>query len=59
METGQSNKLIKLHLDHYVCEMLYEYKGYIKKSLRPERVPSSPGVILGQESSLVLQDPAK
>ncbi len=33
MEIEQSNRLIKLHLDHYVCRMLTEYKTYIKKSL--------------------------
>ncbi len=41
MEIEQSNRSIKLHLDHYICEMLNEYKAYIKKSLRPKRVPSS------------------
>jgi hypothetical protein len=30
MEIKQSNRLIKLHIDHYVSEMLNEYKGYIK-----------------------------
>ena len=35
MEVEQDNKTIKLHLDHYVHEMLTdsEYKDYIKKSL--------------------------
>ena len=49
MEVEQDNKTIKLHLDHYVQEMLAEYKDYIKKSLRPKRVPISPGVILRPE----------
>ena len=31
MEVEQDNKTIKLHLDHYVHEMLTEYKDYIKK----------------------------
>ncbi len=49
MEVEQDNKTIKLHLDHYVQEMLTEYKDYIKKSLRPKRVPNSPGVVLRPE----------
>jgi hypothetical protein len=39
MEIEQSNRSIKLNLGHYVREMLNEYKGYIKKSLRPKSVP--------------------
>ena len=34
---------LKLHLGHYIQEMLAEYKDYIKKSLRPKRVPISSG----------------
>jgi hypothetical protein len=45
MEIEQSNRSIKLHLDHYIREMLNEYKTYIKKLLRPKRVPFSPGVV--------------
>ncbi len=39
--------------------MLNEYKAYIKKSLRPKRVPFSPGVILRPEDSPTLPDPSK
>jgi hypothetical protein len=59
MEIEQSNRSIKLHLDHYIREMLNEYKTYIKKSLRPKRVPFSPGVILRSEDSPTLPDPSK
>jgi hypothetical protein len=59
MEIEQSNRSIKLHLDHYVREMLNEYKTYIKKSLRPKRVPFSPGVVLRPEDSPTLPDPSK
>ena len=45
IQVEQGNKKIKLHLDHYVQEMLTEYKGYIKKSLRPKRVPMGPGIV--------------
>jgi hypothetical protein len=59
MEIEQSNRSIKLHLDHYVSEMLNEYKTYIKKSLRPKRVPFSPGVVLRPEDSPPIPDPSK
>ena len=59
MEIEQSNRSIKLHLDHYIREMLNEYKAYIKKSLRPKRNPFSPGVILRPEDSPILPDPSK
>ena len=59
MEIEQSNRSIKLHLDHYIREMLNEYKVYIKKSLRSKRVPFSPGVILRPEDSPTLPDPSK
>ena len=48
MEVEQDNKTIKLHLDHYVQETLAEYKDYIKKSLRPKRVPISLGFFFVQ-----------
>ncbi len=41
----QGNMSIQLHLDHYVCNIFDEYKGYIQKLLRPTRVPISPGII--------------
>ncbi len=59
MEIEQSNRSIKLHLDHYIRKMLNEYKAYIKKSLQPKRVPFSPGVVLRPEDSPTLPDPSK
>jgi hypothetical protein len=38
MEVQQTKPGIKLHLDHYIQEPLYEYKAFIKKSLRPKKV---------------------
>ncbi len=58
-EIEQSNSSIKLHLDHYVCEMLNEYKAYIKKSQRPKRFPISPEVVLQPKNSPILPDSAK
>ncbi len=42
MEVEQPGEVIKLHLDSYIQEVLKDYKEYIKKSLRPKRVPMSP-----------------
>ena len=39
--------------------MLAEYKDYIKKSLRPKRVPISPGVFLRPEDCPEVPDPLK
>ena len=46
MQVEQKDDTIKLHLDHYVQEMLTEYKDYIKRSLRIKRVPMNPGLVL-------------
>ncbi len=59
MEIEQSNRLIKLHLNHYIREMLNAYKAYIKKLLRPKCVPFSPGVIFRPEDSSTLLDRSK
>ncbi len=56
MDVEKDKKTIKLHHDHYVQEMLTDY---IKKSLRPKRVPISPGVILRPEDCPELPDPSK
>ena len=40
MEVEQPGKVIKLHLDSYIQEVLKDYKEYIKKSFRPKRVPN-------------------
>ena len=40
MEVEQPGKVIKPHLDNYIQEVLKDYKEYIKKSLRPKRVPN-------------------
>ena len=45
MAVEQKDKSIKIHLDNYVKDVLTEYSAYIKKSLRPKKVPISPGVV--------------
>ena len=59
MEVEQPGKVIKLHLDSYVQEVLAEYKAYIKKALRPKRVPMTPGIVLTNEDCPILPDPRK
>ncbi len=46
MEVEQPGKVIKLHLDSYIQEVLKDCKEYIKESLRPKRVLMSPGLVL-------------
>ncbi len=52
-------KMIRLHLDTYIQKVLAEYKEYIQKALRPNRVPMSPGVVLNNEDCPVVPDPHK
>jgi hypothetical protein len=59
MEVKQSGKTIKLHLDCYIQQVLAGYKVYIKKMLRPKKVPISPGVILNPEDVPELPDQHK
>jgi hypothetical protein len=56
MEVGQNDENIKLHLDHYIQTVLAEYRDYIKKALRPKKVPISPGVVLHPEQAPAVPD---
>ena len=59
MVVEQSDKSIKIHLDNYVKDVVAEYAEYIKKSLRPKKVPISPGVAFKAEDNPELPDPLK
>ena len=59
MEVEQPGKVIRLHLDTYIQEVLTEYKEYIKKALRPKRVLMTPGNILTNEDCPITPDPRK
>ena len=59
MEVEQDDTGIKLHLDHYIQTVLSEYTEYIKKSLRPKKVPISPGVILHPDQVPAVPDKLK
>ena len=59
MEVEQPGKVIRLHLDSYIQEVLTEYKAYIKKALRLKKVPMSPGIVLNNEDCPITPDPRK
>ncbi len=59
MEVEQPGRVIRLHLDSYIQEVLTEYKAYIKKALRPKKVPMSPGTVLNNEDCPITPDPRK
>ncbi len=59
MEAEQTGKVIRLHLDKYIRSVLDEYKEFIKKSLRPKRVPMSPGLVLNDEGCPAIPDPRR
>ena len=50
IEVEQPGKVIFLHLDNYINEVLEEYKAYIKKMLRVKRLP----IQLGSYSRLTI-----
>ncbi len=56
MVVEQEGKCIEIHLDNYVKEVVAEYSGYIKTSLRPKKVPIFPGVAFKSED---VPDPTK
>ncbi len=59
MVVGQEDECIKTHPDNYVKEVIAEYSDYSKKSLRPKKVPISPGVTFRTMDVPELPDPLK
>ncbi len=59
MVVEQSDKSIKIPLDNYVKDVVAKYVVYIKKVLRPKKVPISPGVAFKAEDVSELPDPLK
>ena len=55
----QSNKSINIHLDNYIKDVLNDYSAYIKKSMRPKKVPISQGVVFKAEDIPDSPDPRK
>ncbi len=50
MDMEQLCKVIRPHLHSNIQEVLTEYKAYIKKALRQNKVPMSAGLILTNEN---------
>ncbi len=61
MQVEQSTRSIKIHLDHYIKEVVAGYvdSSYIRKAIRPKKVPIAPNVVLRPEDTPDLQDPCK
>ena len=59
MAVEQKGKSIMIHLDNYIKDVLTEYLVYNKKSLRPKKVPISPGVVFKAEDIPDFPDPRK
>ncbi len=51
LEVEQGKGQIRLHLDTYVNEMLEEYKTYIKRDLKQEKIPMQPGFVLTKDDA--------
>ena len=56
MVVEQKGTSIMSHLDNYVKEVVAGYSEYTKRSLRPEKVPISPGVASKAEDIPKLPD---
>jgi hypothetical protein len=59
MQVEQTARSIKIHLDHYSKEVLAGYAEYIRKAIRPKKVPKAPNVIPRPEDTPDLPDPRK
>ncbi len=51
LEVEQDKGQIQLHHDTYVNEMLEEYKAYIKRDLKPKKIPMQHGVVLTKDDA--------
>ncbi len=56
MVVQREAKSVKIHLDNYVKDVITECLGYIKKWLRPKKLPISLGVAFKAEHVLELPD---
>jgi hypothetical protein len=59
MQVDQTARSIKIHLDHYIKEVVAEYVEYIRNAIRPKKVPIAPNVDLRPEDTPYLPDPRK
>ena len=57
VQVEQSARSIKIHLDHYIKEVVAGYAEYIRKAIRPKKAPIAPNVVLRPEDTPNLPDP--
>ncbi len=51
MQVEQTARSIKIHLNHHIKEIVAEYADYIRKVIRPKKVPIAPIVVLRPEDT--------
>jgi hypothetical protein len=56
MQVEQTARSIKIHLDHYIKEVFAGYAEYIKKAIRPKKVPIAPNIILRPQDTPDIPD---
>ncbi len=59
MQVEQPARSIKVHLNHYIKEVVAEYAEYTWIAIRPKKVPITPNVVLKPEDTTGLPDPRK
>jgi hypothetical protein len=59
MQVEQTARSIKIHLDHYIKEVVAEYAEYIRKAIKPKKVLIAPNVVLRPEDTPDLPDHRK
>jgi hypothetical protein len=59
MQVEQTARSIKIHLNHYIKEVLAGYAEYIRNAIRPKNVPIAPSVILKPKDTPELLDPSR
>ncbi len=57
LEVEQDKGQIRLHLDTCVNEMLEDYKSYVKRDLKPKKIPMQPVVVLTKDNAPETPDP--
>ncbi len=57
LEVEQDKGQIRLHLHTYVNEMLEDDKAYVKRHLKPKKIPMQPGVVLTKDNAPQTPDP--
>jgi hypothetical protein len=57
MEVEQDKSSIRLHLDNYIEDTLWEHEAAIKKFVKPKQMPMQPGIVLEYDLCPETPDP--